>query len=140
MSLNATTHVILTDSATYDFYGLRKLEVDGYALHSFGMTTATKLAHTDLSQVILGDLSVMLQFRLSTGDVVECSADQEFYMTSWEWKRADQIKVLDRPLIQFGGDVQIEYVGVLNGTYQVGSVSSELGNYILASGLLVKNI
>lgn len=152
MPFTNRTKVVLDDNAQYTFSELIELQqapIDvpsipgqppqaprAYVLHGYGVTKSGLIVEQVLTNPIDVAHVQVLQLRLSTGEFVETTPEQEFFLQLGIPTQAKDLVVGDRPLIQMGGEIEITHIEWVNGTQDVYTLSSKQGNFMLACGLL----
>jgi intein/homing endonuclease len=142
------TKVVLTDNEQYTFEQLIKLKDltfrEGsppadklYVMKGYGVSKSGLIVEQVFHMPAKVDHGRVLQLRLSTGDVVETTPEQEFFLELGIPTQAKDLEVGHRPLVQMGGEIEIKHIEWVNGTQDVFHLTAEAGNYMLASGLLV---
>lgn len=154
MPFTNRTRVVLTDNEQYEFTQLIELQQTPvnvpadpgappqaplpYVLHGYGVGANALIIEQVLSTPVYVGHTNVIQLQLNTGDVIETTPEQEFYLELGIPTQAKNLRVGDRPLVQMGGEIEIMHVEQLNGTQDVYSLSAvKTGNFMLASGVLV---
>lgn len=157
MPFTNNTKVVLNDQEQYSFEELIRFKrpvepvtptgneppqaTTPMRLMGFGVSRSGLIVEQELLVPQMYDHQSVIQLRLSTGDVVETTPEQNFYLTLGVPTQAKDLQVGDRPLIQWGGEIEITHIAPLAGTHDVYWLQGkDVPGFLLASGLLVDGL